>query len=81
MSELTGPRELVLIGLNGKAKGQSASLRAQAVCGISARIDVNNVVDLMATIRNIPPNFLTDFLLAGEEEALLWDAGEEDDFI
>ena len=81
MSELTGPRELVLIGLNGKAKGQSASLRARAVRGIRARADVNNMADFMATIRNIPPNFLTDFLSAEEEEALLWDGGEEDDFI
>ena len=39
------------------------------------------MADLMVTIRNIPPNFLTDFLSAEEEEALLWDGGEEDDFI
>ena len=46
-----------------------------------ARADVNNMVDLMAKIRNIPPNFFADFVSAEEEESLLWDGGEEDDFI
>ena len=35
----------------------------------------------MAKIRNIPPNFFADFLSAEEEEALLGESKEEDDFI
>ena len=32
-------------------------------------------------IRNIPPNFFLDFLLAEEEENLLWDGEDKDDFV
>ena len=32
-------------------------------------------------IRNIPPNFFIDFLSAEEEENLLWDSEDEDDFV
>ena len=32
-------------------------------------------------IRNIPPNFFLDFLSAEEEENLLWDGEDEDDFV
>ena len=35
----------------------------------------------MAKIRNILPNFFTDFLSAEEEEALFGESREEDDFI
>ena len=35
----------------------------------------------MATIRNIPPSFFTDILSAEEEEAVLWNGGEEGNFI
>ena len=49
--------------------------------GIHAIADVNNMADLMAKIRNIPPNFFADFLSAEEEEALLGESKEEDDFI
>ena len=48
--------------------------------GIRAIADVNNMADLMAKIRNIPPNFFADFLSA-EEEALFGESREEDDFI
>ena len=39
------------------------------------------MANLMARIRNIPPNFFVDFLSAEEEEALLGESREEDDFI
>ena len=32
-------------------------------------------------IRNIPPNFFLEFLSAEEEENLLWDGEDEDDFV
>ena len=32
-------------------------------------------------IRNIPPNFFLDFLSAEEEENLLWEGEDEDDFV
>ena len=48
---------------------------------IRAIADVNNMADLVAKIRNIPPNFFADFLSAEEEEALLGESREEDDFI
>ena len=35
----------------------------------------------MAKIRNIPPDFFADFILAEEEEALLGESGDEDEFI
>ena len=33
------------------------------------------------SICNIPPNFFLDFLSAEEEESLLWDGEDEDDFV
>ena len=49
----------------------------RALRGILAMADVNKMAALMA---KIPPNFFADFLLA-EEEALLGECREEDDFI
>ena len=36
---------------------------------------------MVELIRNIPPNFFLDFLSAEEEENLLWDSEDEDDFV
>ena len=81
MSELTGPGELVLIGTNGKQRANLRDFARETCVGYAQITDVNNMADLMAKIRNIPPNFFVDFLSAKEEEALLGESREEDDFI
>ena len=57
MLELTGPKEMVLIGVSW-----SAGLLTLSLSGIHVRADVHNIKDLATKLSNIPSTFLRDFL-------------------
>ena len=80
MSELAGPKELVLIGPNGKEKGRSTRSRAWGLRGLRAMRDVNNMADVARLACKTPPHVFTEFLFS-EEEEVLFEGSEEDEFV
>ena len=73
MLELTGPKELILICVNGKVNVLTRSLR-----GIHVRAHVNNMADLATKLSNIPSTLLRDFLSPEEEDTLFLNNLEEE---
>ena len=80
MLELAGRKELVLIGVNGKA-GSRNYPRDPCVIYIvharHARADVNNLADVAMQICNIPLTFFLDFLSSEEEDTLFMNDAED----
>ena len=72
---------MVLVGVNGKAKGPFAQLPTRSLCDIHARLaraDVNNMADVVTRICNILPTFFLDFLSSEEEDTLFMNDAEDE---
>ena len=72
---LDGPKELVLISVNGKIKDGPRKYSRHSCVGINASADVNNMADFTRKLSNIPPKFLRDLL--SPEDMLLNDLKDD----
>lgn len=76
--ELAGPKELVLVGVNGKVKAGSRDNPRDPCVEYTQELIIYNIADLATKISDIPPTFLRDFLLLeGQDTLCLNDLGEK----
>ena len=79
MLELTGPKELVLICVNGKFKAVPCDYSHDPCVEYSKELlNVNNMADLATKLSNIPLTLLRDFLSPKEEDTLFLNDLEEE---
>ena len=81
--ELTGPKELVLIRVNGNFKAgpwdySHDPVNPRSLRGIHERANVNNIADLAMKRFHIPLTLLRDFLSTEEEDTLFLNDLEEE---
>jgi len=78
--ELAGPKQLVLVDVNGKVKAGPRDNPREPCVEHTQELIIYNMADLATKISDIPPTFLRDFLSLEEQDTLCLNDLEEEFF-